>query len=109
VNIQACDKLPTVKEVVAEVAVNPNTVMKAYWQLDQLLESGCVFQIRLEPVKRRDGIHAVDLSAGPQCVDLAQVVRPAEPAHTVNGCHDGLVAFAYLGHLLDLAHRVGQL
>src|SRR5258708_35230996 len=28
------DKLPTVKEVVAEVAVNPNTVMKAYWQLE---------------------------------------------------------------------------
>ena len=27
------DKLPTVKEVVAEVAVNPSTVMKAYWQL----------------------------------------------------------------------------
>jgi GntR family transcriptional regulator len=28
------DKLPTVKEVVAEVAVNPNTVMKAYWELE---------------------------------------------------------------------------
>ncbi|MGO9583357.1 MAG: GntR family transcriptional regulator [Acidimicrobiales bacterium] len=28
------DKLPTVKEVVAEVAINPNTVMKAYWQLE---------------------------------------------------------------------------
>ncbi len=28
------DKLPTVKEVVAEVAVNSNTVMKAYWQLE---------------------------------------------------------------------------
>ena len=28
------DKLPTVKEVVSEVAVNPNTVMKAYWQLE---------------------------------------------------------------------------
>src|ERR1700741_5023186 len=28
------DKLPTVKEVGAEVAVNPNTVMKAYWQLE---------------------------------------------------------------------------
>src|SRR3984885_11506921 len=28
------DKLPTVKEVVAEVAVNPNTVMKAFWQLE---------------------------------------------------------------------------
>ncbi|HEX4216725.1 MAG TPA: GntR family transcriptional regulator, partial [Acidimicrobiales bacterium] len=27
------DKLPTVKEVVAEVAINPNTVMKAYWEL----------------------------------------------------------------------------
>ena len=28
------DKLPTVKEVVAEVAVNANTVMKAYWELE---------------------------------------------------------------------------
>jgi GntR family transcriptional regulator len=28
------DKLPSVKEVVAEVAVNPNTVMKAYWELE---------------------------------------------------------------------------
>jgi GntR family transcriptional regulator len=28
------DKLPTVKQVVAEVAVNANTVMKAYWQLE---------------------------------------------------------------------------
>src|ERR1700722_19746431 len=28
------DKLPTVKEGVAEGAVNPNTVMKAYWQLE---------------------------------------------------------------------------
>jgi GntR family transcriptional regulator len=28
------DKLPTVKQVVAEVAINPNTVMKAYWELE---------------------------------------------------------------------------
>ena len=28
------DKLPSVKEVVAEVAINPNTVMKAYWKLE---------------------------------------------------------------------------
>jgi GntR family transcriptional regulator len=28
------DRLPTVKEVVAEVAINPNTVMKAYWELE---------------------------------------------------------------------------
>jgi GntR family transcriptional regulator len=28
------DKLPTVKEVVTEVAINPNTVMKAYWELE---------------------------------------------------------------------------
>jgi GntR family transcriptional regulator len=32
--LQVGDKLPTVKEVVAEVAINPNTVMKAYWQLE---------------------------------------------------------------------------
>jgi len=32
--LQVGDKLPTVKEVVAEVAVNPNTVMKAYWELE---------------------------------------------------------------------------
>jgi GntR family transcriptional regulator len=29
------DELPTVKEVGAEVATNPNTVMKAYWELEQ--------------------------------------------------------------------------
>ena len=28
------DKLPTVKEVVAEVAINPNTVLKAYRELE---------------------------------------------------------------------------
>ena len=32
--LEVGDRLPTVKEVVAEVAVNPNTVMKAYWQLE---------------------------------------------------------------------------
>src|SRR5579862_5219011 len=32
--LEVGDKLPTVKEVVAGVAVNPNTVMKAYWQLE---------------------------------------------------------------------------
>ena len=29
------DQLPTVKEVVAQVAINPNTVLKAYRDLDQ--------------------------------------------------------------------------
>lgn len=28
------DKLPTVKEVVAELAINPNTVLKAYRELE---------------------------------------------------------------------------
>src|ERR1700753_512418 len=28
------DRLPTVKEVVAELAINPNTVLKAYRELD---------------------------------------------------------------------------
>ena len=28
------DRLPTVKEAVAELAINPNTVVKAYRQLD---------------------------------------------------------------------------
>ena len=32
--LEVGDKLPTVKEVVAKVAVNPNTVMKAYWQFE---------------------------------------------------------------------------
>ncbi len=30
------DQLPTVKEVVAEVAINPNTVLKAYRELENL-------------------------------------------------------------------------
>ena len=33
-SLEIGDKLPTVKEVVAEVAINPNTVMKAYWELE---------------------------------------------------------------------------
>jgi GntR family transcriptional regulator len=33
-SLEVGEKLPTVKEVVAEVAVNPNTVMKAYWELE---------------------------------------------------------------------------
>lgn len=32
--LQAGDQLPTVKEVVAEVAVNPNTVLRAYRELE---------------------------------------------------------------------------
>src|ERR1700726_1567935 len=32
--LQPGDQLPTVKEVVAEVAINPNTVLKAYRELE---------------------------------------------------------------------------
>jgi GntR family transcriptional regulator len=32
--IQAGDQLPTVKEVVAQLAINPNTVLKAYRELE---------------------------------------------------------------------------
>src|SRR5579862_9205963 len=32
--LQVGDKLPTVKEVVAQVAINPNTVLKAYRELE---------------------------------------------------------------------------
>lgn len=34
--LQPGDKLPTVKEVVAHVAINPNTVFKAYRELEML-------------------------------------------------------------------------
>jgi GntR family transcriptional regulator len=34
--LQTGDKLPTVKEVVAHVAINPNTVAKAYRELESL-------------------------------------------------------------------------
>jgi GntR family transcriptional regulator len=33
--LQPGDQLPTVKEVVASLAINPNTVLKAYRELDQ--------------------------------------------------------------------------
>jgi GntR family transcriptional regulator len=33
--LQTGDQLPTVKEVVAELAINPNTVLKAYRELDR--------------------------------------------------------------------------
>jgi GntR family transcriptional regulator len=32
--LQPGDRLPTVKEVVADVAINPNTVLKAYRELE---------------------------------------------------------------------------
>jgi GntR family transcriptional regulator len=32
--LEAGDRLPTVKEVVAELTINPNTVLKAYRELD---------------------------------------------------------------------------
>jgi GntR family transcriptional regulator len=50
------EKLPSVKEVVAEVAVNPNTVMKAYWQLehDGLVEG-----------RQGVGTYVVQIPAGP--------------------------------------------
>ena len=34
--LQAGDQLPTVKEVVSAVAINPNTVFKAYHELEKL-------------------------------------------------------------------------
>lgn len=34
--LQAGDQLPTVKEVVAHIAINPNTVAKAYRELEML-------------------------------------------------------------------------
>jgi GntR family transcriptional regulator len=43
--LQAGDRLPTVKEVASELAVNPNTVLKAYRELDHRgLTSGKVGQ-----------------------------------------------------------------
>jgi GntR family transcriptional regulator len=35
-HLQPGDQLPTVKQVVAEVAINPNTVLKAYRELESL-------------------------------------------------------------------------
>ena len=35
-HVQPGDKLPTVKQVVAELAINPNTVFKAYRELENL-------------------------------------------------------------------------
>jgi GntR family transcriptional regulator len=34
--LQADDQLPTVKEVVSQIAINPNTVAKAYRELESL-------------------------------------------------------------------------
>jgi GntR family transcriptional regulator len=33
--LQVCDQLPTVRKVVSEIVINPNTVFKAYRQLEQ--------------------------------------------------------------------------
>jgi DNA-binding transcriptional regulator YhcF (GntR family) len=63
------DKLPTVKEVVAEVAVNPNTVMKAYWQLEHegLVEG-----------RQGVGTFAVRRPAGPPPVTQLRLARSLE-------------------------------
>ena len=33
--LRECDQLPTVKDVVANIAINPNTVLKAYRELER--------------------------------------------------------------------------
>lgn len=58
--LQPGDQLPTVKEVVGKLAINPNTVLKAYRELDHegLVEGrrgqGTFVSRRLEPIPPRE-------------------------------------------------------
>jgi GntR family transcriptional regulator len=58
--LQPGDQLPTVKEVVGQLAINPNTVLKAYRELDHegLVEGrrgqGTFVSLDVEPASRDD-------------------------------------------------------
>ena len=58
--LQPGDQLPTVKEVVGQLAINPNTVLKAYRELDHegLVEGrrgqGTFVALDVEPASRDD-------------------------------------------------------
>ena len=49
------DQLPTVRDVVAATAVNPNTVLKAYWDLERegLVQARRARHVRAEPRRGR--------------------------------------------------------
>src|SRR5689334_151244 len=77
--LQPGDQLPTVKEVVAKLAINPNTVLKAYRELD------------------REGL--VDARRG-QGTFLSHDLTPSPPA-----AHAGLQAA--LGEWVSRAQKAG--
>jgi GntR family transcriptional regulator len=67
--LKAGDRLPTVKEVVAEVAINPNTVLKAYRELEvQGLVQG----------RQGVGTFAVGRPAGPPPATQLRLARSLE-------------------------------
>lgn len=76
--LQEGDQLPTVKEVVAMIAINPNTVFKAYRELESL---------GLVQGRTGSGTFALKRPVGPSpstqsalAEDLAQWVRKAKEA-----------------------------
>ena len=81
-NLTVGDKLPSVKEVVTEVAINPNTVMKAYWELehDGLVEG-----------RQGVGTYVISLPEGPPPQVHSRLARglsgwgPNRRAEVVNG------------------------
>lgn len=50
--LKSGDQLPTVKEVVAQVALNPNTVLRAYRDLEQTLVSFVVVRVGIGELVR---------------------------------------------------------
>ena len=74
--LQPGDQLPTVKEVVTQLAVNPNTVFKGYWELERegLVEGrpGAGTFVLRRPSGPRPGTHAALARSLAQWVDRAR-------------------------------------
>ena len=65
------DQLPSVREVVAVTAVNPNTVLKAYRDLER---EGLVHRVRVDRQLRDDLLRGRQLVARPQQAEPQRVM-----------------------------------
>ena len=82
------DKLPTVKEVVAEVAVNPNTVMKAYKTAKELPDGGRLIKTALQQAT------SVPLKVAERAAAVVEMVAGLRPITNPNMSSDLTTATA---------------
>ena len=78
-------------------------------RLDEPAKACSIFEVIAEAVERGQGVHPVDLAVHPELVNAAQVRDTRLPPDPVDDRHDILRRLADLGHLLNLAHCVGEL